>query len=366
MSVRSFRFIAALSLILLPGVLMSSRAASGDDLIEFHWKQLPSLPNSPGVASPFAGLSHGMLLVAGGANFPDAPPWKNGTKVWHKDIYALNVSSSKAQADHEWKIVGQLPRPCAYGVSILFDDRVICAGGSDSMSHHRDVFQLEWTPTGLKTEVLPMQPRPIANACGALSGTTLYLAGGTESPTSTIALSNVYALDLASTPLAWKELPPCPGPGRILAVAAATRDAFYLFSGAALNACPDGKPARTYLKDAWRFDLATHQWKQLADLPSPTVAAPSPAPVAANQSIIILGGDDGTRVGFQPPEEHPGFLQHALLYHPKNNTWTTGPSLQISRVTIPVAAIPGGWMIPSGEQRPGIRSPEVWQLSISP
>lgn len=169
MPVRSSRFVASLSLILVTGVLTSALPATHDKPIEFHWKQLPSLPNSPGVASPFAGLSHDVLLVAGGANFPDAPPWKNGTKVWHKDVFALDMNSSDAQANYQWKIVGQLPRPCTYGSSFQFEDRVICVGGSDPTTHFRDVFQLEWTPTGLKTEVLPMLPRSVANASGAIS-----------------------------------------------------------------------------------------------------------------------------------------------------------------------------------------------------
>ena len=41
---------------------------------------LPSLPDQHGFAGAFTGVSKGHLLVAGGANFPDAPPWENGKK----------------------------------------------------------------------------------------------------------------------------------------------------------------------------------------------------------------------------------------------------------------------------------------------
>lgn len=93
---------------------------------EFVCTQLPSLPNTTGVASAFAGISGNHLLVAGGANFPDAPPWAGGTKVWHDTIYGLNLD------DNQWSIVGTLPRPNAYGSSISQNSSVICIGGSDT------------------------------------------------------------------------------------------------------------------------------------------------------------------------------------------------------------------------------------------
>ena len=45
------------------------------------WKQLPPLPDKLGFAGSFAGVSGGALIVAGGANFPEAMPWAGGPKV---------------------------------------------------------------------------------------------------------------------------------------------------------------------------------------------------------------------------------------------------------------------------------------------
>ena len=68
------------------GQAASGQAASGKDgqekgfeqakdpKLDWQWERLPSIPNTVGVASPFAGVSHGVLLVAGGANFPDKKP----------------------------------------------------------------------------------------------------------------------------------------------------------------------------------------------------------------------------------------------------------------------------------------------------
>src|SRR5512137_2448565 len=40
------------------------------------WNKLPPLLNRGGLGSPYAGVSNGKLLVAGGANFPQSPPWE--------------------------------------------------------------------------------------------------------------------------------------------------------------------------------------------------------------------------------------------------------------------------------------------------
>ena len=155
-------------------------------------------------------------------------------------------------------------------------------------------------------------------------------------------------------------------PGRMLSVAASKGDCFFLFSGAELSEGTDGKPVRRYLKDAWQFDTKEEHWTRLHDLPFAVVAAPSPAPVTVSGQVLILGGDDGSKVGFQPPAEHPGFAPHALIYDIGTDNWSQGPRLQASRVTVPVVRWKNTFVIASGEERPGVRSPEIWELSIQP
>src|SRR5204862_492855 len=82
---------------------------------------------------------------------------------------------------------------------------------------------------------LPPLPLPCANACGAVVGRTVYIAGGIETPTATEALHTFWALDLDAQKPIWRELDPWPGPARMLGVAGALDDSFYLFSGAALK-----------------------------------------------------------------------------------------------------------------------------------
>ncbi|MBT5706631.1 MAG: galactose oxidase, partial [Verrucomicrobia bacterium] len=90
------------------------------------WSELTPLPDSHGFAGPFAGVSGGALIVAGGANFPDGPPIDGGAKVWHDNVFALSEASG------EWRQVGELGRELGYGVSVTWKGQLIGIGGSDS------------------------------------------------------------------------------------------------------------------------------------------------------------------------------------------------------------------------------------------
>ena len=319
-----------------------------------YWSQLPPLPDVLGVAGPFAGVSGNVLLVGGGANFPGKMPWEGGQKVWHDEIYAL------ADTNGAWKLVGKLPRPLAYGVSITTPAGVVCIGGSDAEHHHGEVFRLGFDNGVFSVQPLASLPIPLANAAGALVGETIYIAGGSEKPGEFSALNQCFALDLAQNNPVWQPVPPCPGKARILPVAAADKNSFYLFGGAALEPA-NGKIARVYLQDAWRYEPG-QGWQRLADLPKPCVAGPTPAP-EVDASFLLMGGDDGSHVGFQPVEKHPGFATEMLAYNVNTGRWRTNGTVPAPRATLPTVLWHNRFVIPSGEMRPGVRSPEIWTLS---
>lgn len=318
---------------------------------ELVWRQLPPLPNPLGVAGAFAGVSDGALLVAGGANFPDRMPWAGGAKIWHDQVFLLEKPAGP------WRSVGKLPRPLGYGVAISHRRGLICVGGSDALEHHAEAFTLVWRQGRLRTEPLPPLPVPIAHLSGALLGDTLYVVGGQATPNATNALPSAYALNLASRKPRWETLPPLPGPGRMLAAVGRSGNSFYVLGGAALRAGPEGKPVREWLREAWRYTPG-QGWTRLADLPRAAVAAPSPAPVFAGQ-LLVLGGDDGTQVN-TPPADHRGFRRDILAYDPKADRWETRGELPFAHVTTSLVEWRNLWVVPSGEIRPGVRSPEVW------
>jgi N-acetylneuraminic acid mutarotase len=183
-------------------------------------RQLPSLPDKVGFAGSFAGVSHGALLVAGGATFPDKKPWEGGRKAWTDVVFVLEKPTG------EWKVTGRLPRPLGYGVSATYRNGAVCVGGGDAVNHYSDAFRLEWRDGKLTTTALPPLPEPIANGCGTLVGDVLYVAGGQTHSDSTTASRKVWSLDLAVAEPMWKECASLPGNGRILSVAAACDGAF--------------------------------------------------------------------------------------------------------------------------------------------
>lgn len=329
---------------------------SAEQKLVLDWRRLESLPNREGVAAPCAGVSGGALIVAGGANFPERKPWEGGRKVWHDDVLVLENPTAP------WKHAGRLPRALAYAVSSSWRDEIICVGGSDAERHYADVFALRWRDGRLGRRTLPSLPVPVANACGGILDDTLYILGGVAEPNATHALTNVFALKLDAREPTWRELPSWPGAARMLAMAAIHESALYLVGGVELLPNTNGSPARRYLKDTFRYEPRTG-WRNIADLPFPVAAAPSIAPQTVD-GFLILGGDDGSRAALSPSPNHPGFNTQILLYSAVEDSWKGVGSTPAPRVTVPAVLWQGGWVIPSGEIRPGVRSPDVWHMTV--
>jgi N-acetylneuraminic acid mutarotase len=401
MSFRAPAWILALGLSALPA------GAAGP---EFVWDLLPPLPpaagqeRQPGVASPFVGLHAGALLVAGGANFPGAMPWDGGAKAWWPDIWVLeNVSGDRPAwvSGKTWA----LPRPIAYGVSVSTPEGVVCLGGNDADRCHAEVFLLAWDARNreVRRTPWPSLPRPLANLAGALVGTTLYVAGGQETVKGGVATRTFWSLDLTGRDdparFRWRELSPWPGPERILPVAVAQgasgRERFFLFGGRVPRA---GRPTEL-LTDAYVFDPRDGSWRSLGAIgggPGVSVMAGVAAPVGPDE-IWILGGDRGDR--FRQLEahdleverlkaraaegqltsaeldratarelaakraiygSHPGFGREVLAFNVRTGTWReAGLAGWEPQVTTLAVKVGDAIIVPSGEVRPGVRTPAI-------
>ncbi|MEY2880015.1 MAG: hypothetical protein RLZZ15_2395 [Verrucomicrobiota bacterium] len=323
------------------------------------WHQLPALPDREGFAGSYAGASGGALLVAGGANFPGKKPWEGGAKIWYDRVFVLAPDASA------WRETGQLPAAGGYGASVQLDEGVLFVGGGDATRNFPAVWLARWDGRAVKFEAWPALPRPLALCAGARAGRMVFIAGGLDRPDATTAQKVFFALNLDDMKAGWRELPPWPGPERILATAGARGGDFFLFSGAKLVAGADGKLAREWLRDAYRYTPGASAgasgdagWKHLADLPRVAVAAPSPAPLVDGK-LLVIGGDDGAQVAIAPAA-HAGFPRDVLTYDPKADTWTRTGEAPFSLVTTTLAEWRGMIVVPGGEQRPGVRSPLVW------
>jgi N-acetylneuraminic acid mutarotase len=338
-------------------LLLCGLLSAAEPIDPLRWSKLAPLPDREGFAYPYAGVHNGALLVAGGANFPDKKPWDGGAKLWYDTVFVLE------KPDGTWKVAGRLSRPLGYGVSLTTPDGVVCLGGSDAQRHYADAFLLRWSGGRLETQPLPPLPKPVANFCGALLNSTIYVAGGIETPDATSTLQTFWALDLGQPQPRWRELEPWPGPGRMLATAAAQDQSFFLVGGTSLAPDAQGKPARTYLQDVYRYQPG-RGWRRVADLPHPVVAAPTPAPSLGQSSFLVLGGDDGSLVNFTPLAQHPGFPGEVLMYHTITDTWRTSGKMPAAHVTTSLVRWGDAWIMPTGEVRPGVRSPAVWSLRV--
>ena len=322
---------------------------------EIDWRQLPPLPDPQGFASPFAGVAGGALILAGGANFSDRQIWDGGAKVWHDRIFALEPGHD------EWRVVGRLPSPLAYGVSATFGDGVVCVGGSDEKRHYAEAFVLGYEKGAVVRRRLPELPLPVALAAGAIAGEVIYIAGGLSEPGSREALGSFFALDLKNPAAGWETLPSWPGPGRFQPVAASADGYFYLCSGLRYETSADNGKSLVYLKDAFRYSPAKG-WEKLADLPHAAAAAASPAP-AGPSGVFIIGGVDGRGAG-QSPRDFVQVPQRIQAYDPAAAVWRDAGRAPVGRVCISTAFWEKRWVLPSGERSPGIRSPEVWSLRL--
>jgi SSS family solute:Na+ symporter len=324
------------------------------------WKSLPDLPDRFGFAGPFAGVSNGALIVAGGANFPDGPPWEGHAKVWHDRVFVLPKPNGAWVEASE-----KLPRPIGYCVSVSTPLGIVCIGGGDAKQHYRDVFVIEFKDGRINRRELPPLPVPLSEACGAALNNVIYVAGGYESPTATVASNKFLCIDLSAASPQWKELATWPGPERILPVAGVQAGSFFLFGGAQLVPGDDGKAKRNVLLDAYKFTPGAG-WQRIADLPRAVTAAPSPAAPIGLSHLFVLGGDD--RTSFKvAPKDHPGFAKDILAYHTITNTWVTaGEMTHVPQAVTTLVPWAGGFAVPSGEIRPGIRTPQVRVLLTSP
>ena len=351
---RSFSFVAKVAMLLS----LLIRLSYGAPPKYIGGERLADLPNSIGVAAPFVGVAGDALIVAGGTNFPDAPPWKNGTKTWHDAAYVL------PSPDAKWLPGFKLPQRMAYGISLTTREGVLCIGGCDDKANLGDVFVLRWDGERLTQREMPSLPHPTSCAAGALVGSRVYVAGGQAGPDPTAGPSYSYfwMLDLDAETPSWRALPTWPGPERFYAIGGSDGKSFFLFSGICLTEDKQGQPKLEYLKDAYRFDPVTEKWERLADLPHANAAVASPAPYVGGGLLLLGQGADGSGTDL-PLDQRLPFGREALRYDVSTGRFDTTGTLPFGLAAVASTQWHGSIIIASGESGPGVRSPEVWSIS---
>lgn len=368
------------------------------------WNKLPDLPGtsdtaSLGVSAPFAGITEGILVVAGGCNFPDKPVTEGGQKRYYDDIFFLDLQN---ETDPLWQPAGRLPRPVAYGASVATSAGVICIGGNNAEESFPDVYRVSRNEATGKADIcqLPSLPVSMDNFAAACLNNTLYVAGGNENGKP---CRSFYALPLdPAAGSGWHKLPDFPGPARVQPVLAAQRNkeggGIYLAGG---FEPVTGDSAPVIPTDLLLYDPATREWRKEADLPlladgSPRTLTGGCAVALGDSSLLLAGGvnynrflaaidrtrqmeiarQEGNKIRLDSlAEEGKNYMHHPAEWYRFNtvllryNTFTRewenlGEYEQLARAGAGAVVNGNDLIIVNGELKPGIRTPQVNRLTL--
>ncbi|MCA9179598.1 MAG: sodium/solute symporter [Planctomycetales bacterium] len=356
---------------------------------EGGWDELPPIPNALGVAGPVTGaytLSDGseVLLVGGGANFPQ-PVWET-TKQWVDEIHVLVSPPGSSVTDLQWSSGGHLPRPLGYSACVSLPDGVLAIGGNDADAVYADVLLLQWDGQQVRVTEFPKLPSPNVYGQAVLLQNRVHLIGGQTEQGLESATTEHWVLDLADRgqgePFRWRAGVPFPGPSRAFHMAAPQHngyfDCLYVIGGRRQRddgAPPPssgvlvGAPDVEVLRDVWEFSTGSQQWRRRADCPAPMMAGVASA--LGQSHILLPGADQGELFGQadQLKDEHPGFSTQGFLYHTITDTWTDtwSESAQVPQTHVTTTAVRfrGDIVVPSGEVRPRVRTPQVLSYRAS-
>jgi N-acetylneuraminic acid mutarotase len=353
------------------------------------WKIVGELPAdsgqqiSLGVAGPVTGYHKNVLFIAGGANFPAGMPWEGGVKKFYTTV---NVYFKKR---HKLKLSSQsfsLPYSIAYVASCSTPFGVLYAGGESENGISDKVWLMIWDDRAgeILFKSLPVLPVAVSNASAILNGTTVFIAGGETAAHTT---SQLLALDLVNIQAGWNKLADIPQPVShtvVTAIPGKTGDKIFLCGGRKKN----NSGISDFYNSVFVYDVITNTWEEKKALPYALSAGTGI--VCDAENILLFGGDKG--IVFHKTEtliaainaekdpvkkqeliqeknklqsEHPGFSNEVLIYNIENDAWNIAGTIPFDTpVTTTAVQWKSGIIIPSGEIKAGVRSPNILGVKI--
>jgi cyclically-permuted mutarotase family protein len=369
--------------------------AQSQKLTSIQWDIVAELPamdsqkKALGFAGAVVGVTQDRLIIAGGANFPDTMPWLGGKKKYYRDVYVFGKNDMNNLSWTGTKPT-LLKRGLAYCGNVTIPGGILCVGGETAAGHTDEVFLLKWdtVKNNIITEALPGLPAKLANSGVASIGNTIFVAGGEDGFSASNAF---FELNLSDSFPGWKSLPPLP-------VALSHAVAISQFNG--VNNCVYVIGGRTKtasgLSDlhntVFCYDPSNRKWKEMSkikDENGTTDISAATGVVWGKSTILLIGGDKGNlfheietmnlRIASakQPEkqqlenqkarllENHPGFSKDVLAYNTLTDSWVkTGELPGLTPVTTTAILWNDDIIIPSGELKPGRRTPGIWRGKI--
>jgi len=362
--------------------------------LSLQWQTIHTLPASEdskphiGLAGPVTGIVNDHLIVGGGANFPENPPWEGGKKVYHDKLYVL---SKNGKEKYIWNKNSQisLPDSIAYSANVSFGKSLICIGGENQTGPLKSVLKVDFQKDKLIIENLPDLPLPVTAAGAVCINNKIYLAGGNTGKESS---KFFFALNLEQKDIGWKSLSPLPYALEYAATVVGNdgkNDCIYLIGGRYKSA---GEVTTTFSDKILKYNPINDQWSiiefKLKNDKNIKLAAGTSVRVS-NDEILLLGGDSGDtfnkielfnhQIANSNGEDkemlikqksellshHPGFNRSVYLFNTVTNYCTkVGEVPEMTQVTTSAFLWKKTIIIPTGEVKPGIRTPTINTLKI--
>ena len=358
--------------------------------ILLKWKLAAELPptgsrsKSLGFAGAINGVSNNVLIVAGGANFPNGLPWEGGKKYYSNEIFVLE----KEGKDFVWNktVKSTLREAIAYCGSTSTEKGIVYAGGENENGISDKAFIIKWNAAKNEIETRPLPNLPVALSNIALThtGDIVYAAGGDEERQSS---NSFFSLDLNKKNHPWESLPDLPialANATLISQAGRAGENIFLIGGRTKTASGISDLHNT----TFAYDPAKKAWKKCADISDGknTSNLSAAAGVAIDKNyILMVGGDNGKTfhkietyisqiAKSNSPEEkekltkeknglsihHNGFYKGLLLYDTKRNKWTNiGDYPFPAQVTTNAVKWGNEIVISNGEIKPGVRTAGV-------
>ncbi|MEP7376892.1 MAG: kelch repeat-containing protein [Chitinophagaceae bacterium] len=362
---------------------------AGDNAM--RWKTAAELPplngqaKSLGFAGPVTGITGNKLIIAGGANFPDSMPWLGGKKKYYDEVYILQ---KRAGNKFSWLVTKplHLKQKLAYSGNITTPDGIVCVGGETDTGHTREVFLLRWDDVkkDIIIKELPSLPVGLANTAVTNTGKTIYVAGGEDGQKASDAF---FELDMSVPSPQWKVL---------LALPIAMSHSVAVTQSNGENQCVYVIGGRTKaasgLSDlhntVFCYNPKKNSWKQLSSISDgqeTTNMSAATAVAFGETCILLMGGDKGNifhkietfniniaaaktteekerlqAEKIQLLNNHPGFSRDVLAYNTAKDCWEKiGELPGFGPVTTTAVKWNDEIFIPSGEIKPGVRTPQI-------
>lgn len=351
-------------------------------VISIQWKEAASLSGlsstqSLGIAGAVSGVHNSVFIVGGGANFPVSMPWEGGKKKYYSELYAFVKEENQLKVQ---KGIFHLPVPGAYGASCSTPNGVVYAGGESENGLSNKVLLIQWDAAAKKVVITSLADLPyaVANASLVQLENKIFLLGGETNEGTT---SQVLVLDTSNPASHWQTRAPLPQPvSHAVAVAYPENNPthIYLAGGRKKNA----SGISTIYSSVNKYNPEKNEWHVAKPLPYAVCAGTG---VAAGKFILLFGGDRGetfgqvekllAAIGAESDESkkqeltqqknklqtnHPGFNKTVLAYDFTSGSWRELNSIPYD-VAVTTTAVKWGddVIIPSGEIRAGVRTPQV-------